>query len=271
MSADIAETGLSPFEVSAPVRTYDQSMLNINVGCGYDHRPGYINVDMDPACDPDLLLATPADLLTLGLGRFENILAKDVLEHIERPHVQGAVLDWAALLKDGGTLLVQTSSIEGLLNMIGGSDNFEDQFNWMALLFGNQVHAGDFHHSGFTRLTLTAALQAAGFEVTQPFVMIDGWMWRVSAEKRRDWTSCINQDDVPGSIEAAYTWAFERPADPDGMTYYTALAAEQGLYNAVRQIFASPEHLYKVGAKLPKVVPYTPDQFTQVTMTESPI
>ena len=29
----------------------------VSIGCGYDHRSGYLNVDMDPACNPDVLIA----------------------------------------------------------------------------------------------------------------------------------------------------------------------------------------------------------------------
>ena len=33
-----------------------ESLTRINVGCGYDKRPGYLNVGMDPNCTPDTLV-----------------------------------------------------------------------------------------------------------------------------------------------------------------------------------------------------------------------
>lgn len=29
-----------------------QGLRKLNIGCGYDKREGYVNVDVDPACEP---------------------------------------------------------------------------------------------------------------------------------------------------------------------------------------------------------------------------
>jgi len=56
--------------------------LQLNLGCGFDHRQGYVNVDSWPGCAPDYLV----DLETFPWP-FENcsithILASHVLEHL---------------------------------------------------------------------------------------------------------------------------------------------------------------------------------------------
>ncbi len=56
--------------------------MKLNLGCGFDKRPGWLNVDNFPACEPDRLLdieATPWDLPTDG---FDEVLLKHVLEHV---------------------------------------------------------------------------------------------------------------------------------------------------------------------------------------------
>jgi SAM-dependent methyltransferase len=56
--------------------------MKLNLGCGFDRREGWLNVDNFALCEPDRLLdieATPWDLPTDG---FEHVLLKHVLEHV---------------------------------------------------------------------------------------------------------------------------------------------------------------------------------------------
>ena len=56
--------------------------MKLNLGCGFDKRDGWLNVDNFALCEPDQLLeieATPWDLPDNG---FEHILMKHVLEHV---------------------------------------------------------------------------------------------------------------------------------------------------------------------------------------------
>ena len=56
--------------------------MKLNLGCGFDRRDGWLNVDHFALCEPDQLLdieATPWDLPTDG---FEHVLMKHVLEHV---------------------------------------------------------------------------------------------------------------------------------------------------------------------------------------------
>ena len=54
----------------------------LNLGCGFDKREGWLNVDGFAECEPDRLMdieQTPWDLPTDG---FEHVLLKHVLEHV---------------------------------------------------------------------------------------------------------------------------------------------------------------------------------------------
>jgi len=56
--------------------------VKLNLGCGFDKREGWLNVDNFDACEPDQMLdieTTPWDLPTDG---FEHVLMKHVLEHV---------------------------------------------------------------------------------------------------------------------------------------------------------------------------------------------
>lgn len=56
--------------------------MKLNLGCGFDKREGWLNVDNFQACEPDQMLdieTTPWDLPTNG---FDHVLMKHVLEHV---------------------------------------------------------------------------------------------------------------------------------------------------------------------------------------------
>jgi hypothetical protein len=166
----------------------------INIGCGYDKRPGYLNVDMDAACEPDILV-TDNDFSQFKRKSFQEVLAHDVLEHIPRAETANALLEWADLLAPGGNLTFQTSSIIGVANLIQEFPSYQDHANFTIYLFGNQQHPGDFHLTGFTDRTLRVHLHAALLEPS-PFTMIDGWMYRGTAKKIGDWTNLSNVQNI---------------------------------------------------------------------------
>jgi predicted SAM-dependent methyltransferase len=159
----------------------------INIGCGYDKRPGFLNVDSDPACEPDILLAGN-DFSHLPKRAFEHALAHDVLEHIERTETANALLEWVDLLKIGGTMALQTSSVLGVAKLMERHQNYCDHANFTIYLFGNQQHPGDYHHTGFTEQTLRVHLISAGLEVID-LALIDHWLFAVETRKVSDWSA----------------------------------------------------------------------------------
>lgn len=217
----------------------------INMGCGYDKRAGYLNIDVDPACQPDLLLEANAPM-PLPDGMFEEILAWDVLEHIPHAFTMSALLDWAALLETGGLLRLETSYLFGVTEVMRRDENFATDFNWTRCLFGNQAHPGDYHFVAFTERTLAAHLQAAGFE-HGPLKLRDGWLISAEAVKRRDWLR-LTHLPVEEAVERAYRDFLERPLPEDKRAYYVE-SHQNGVSvrEIVKQIAASPEHLYRIG------------------------
>ncbi|MBO9513995.1 MAG: methyltransferase domain-containing protein [Variovorax sp.] len=78
----------------------------LNLGCGFDIRPGYLNVDLHEWHKPDLV----ADITRLDMlpsGGFDEVVAQDVLEHLERHKVQGALDEWVRLLCEDGVIHIR--------------------------------------------------------------------------------------------------------------------------------------------------------------------
>lgn len=222
---------------------------SINIGCGYDKRDGFLNVDMDAACDPDLLIVDN-DLSVLPRQHFVNVVANDVLEHIPRSQTMSALLEWADLTAASGTLRISTSSILGVAKIMDGQGCAE-QLNWTKCLFGNQAHPGDFHFNGFTEATLRCHLLAAGFRPGE-IAVDDGWLFRVSSTKAEDWTELLKADlsDRAFSERVAQV-ALEREMDEPGLTWCLArLAGGRPRREVLKHYFASEERLYLMAGRV---------------------
>lgn len=221
----------------------------INIGCGFDKRPGYLNIDSDPACSPDLLVKDN-DLYSLPRGYFEEVFAKDVLEHIPRAFMMNALFDWAALLKIGGELFVQTSWIYGIIDTMRSAGTFEVIHNWKMCLFGNQAHPGDWHHNGFTEETLRVYLAAVGLK-DNGFKIDDGWLISTRAQKVEDWQSLLDISDYREFLDAAYrTFLGRVPEDGRAEANKKSAAGSKARYEEVRFLAGCPERLYKLGREL---------------------
>jgi hypothetical protein len=155
----------------------------LNLGCGWDHRAGYLNVDLQDFHKPDLV-ADVTDLALLPDGSYREIVAQDILEHISRTKTLDVLTRWSQLLAPGGTLTLRVPS---LLDLVALFDRPENQARarqelLMQSLFGTQAYDGDYHLTSFTRPLLTDYLTTAGLRVTR-WELKDEWLFDVDAAK----------------------------------------------------------------------------------------
>ena len=171
----------------------------LNLGCGYDHRAGYLNVDLFDRHEPDLV-ADVRDLAALPGDYFDEIIAHDVLEHLPRTDSRPTLAGWARLLRKGGTLSLRVPSFlhlaETLLN--GPWSSLHAHESVIHLAYGTQAAEGDFHLTSFTPLLLQQYL--TGVDLVPQFAgLLDGWMIEVVAEK-----------DASGGIDLHHTLGSRR-------------------------------------------------------------
>jgi len=74
----------------------------VNLGCGFNHRVGYINVDAFDNCNPDVLHDLNQFPYPFEDNSVDSISAHHVFEHLE--DWWGALKECARILKPGGTL-----------------------------------------------------------------------------------------------------------------------------------------------------------------------
>lgn len=75
----------------------------LNVGCGRDRRHGYVNVDISPLPDVDVVASLADQSLPFPDGAFTTILCRDILEHVE---IVPALRELHRVLAPGGAVVI---------------------------------------------------------------------------------------------------------------------------------------------------------------------
>ncbi len=87
-------------------RVGDPVPHRLNLGCGRDRKPGCLNVDVNPAVEPDLAWDLDRRPYPLPRNHFETIFANDVVEHLDDP--MGFLTEVHDLLVPGGKVVITT-------------------------------------------------------------------------------------------------------------------------------------------------------------------
>jgi GT2 family glycosyltransferase len=155
----------APAEVKAPA---PEAGLKLHLGSGTDYRPGWVNIDIDPACGPDVVSRVER------LDGFEDgtaavMEARHLFEHLTFDEARAALAEWHRVLQPGGELYLEMPDFEQCVRLLG--QHFDGAGHDLAMvgIYGWPPDIAEWGHSqvhkwGWTKTTLSEALRAAGFD-----------------------------------------------------------------------------------------------------------
>ena len=205
-------------EISLP-GGFTTVLRRINVGCGFDIRPDYVNVDMNDFHGQDVV-ADIIDLDGFPAQAFDEVFAKDVLEHFPWRLAEYAMRSWNRVLSPGGELRMITTYLPGLARRVL-SDEYRDdlplQHLTMVNLFSMQGYPGDFHCGAFTERQLRFYASRTGF-VVERVELIDGWLidFRMTKAGHSENISLV-EPDYEKFLRGLYRDVLGREADEVGL------------------------------------------------------
>lgn len=206
-----------------------EASRRLNLGCGFDKRDGYINVDMNDFHAPDVV-ADVSDLSAFPSDFYEEILAQDVLEHMTRETSEVAFKEWARLLSPTGVLRIRVPSLLGMFSLFGRHPwTAEAHKVIVQLMFGTQAYTGDFHLSGFTPPMLLEMAEKSGVMLASAW-MKDDWLFDLEFVRKRDPTD-------EQFIHQLYFSVLGRTADADGFANHLAHLQATGMREITKAAF----------------------------------
>jgi predicted SAM-dependent methyltransferase len=146
-------------------------MIKLNLGCGNHILPKpWINVDSHDFKVEKGLNFVKADICHLPFDKeyADYVLCDNVLEHLSQEDVVMALYEIRRVLKKGGKAVIIVPNFTGIaeewLNFAKhGRYEFLAHKHFSEIIFGNQMHEGEYHRSAFYPPQVNALLQAVGF------------------------------------------------------------------------------------------------------------
>ena len=142
-------------------------MTCLNLGCGNDKKLGCINLDARQDVQPDVVWNIEQLPFPFPDNYFDEIIAKDIIEHLPYSKVRPVLKELHRILKPGGKIYIQVPDLEAIFyKIILGiyRDDFEAISYWV---YGGQDYDYNFHKAGFTIIALRKILQLQGFIVDE--------------------------------------------------------------------------------------------------------
>ena len=136
------------------------SAVRVNVGCGEKPIAGYLNVDLRPLPDVDVL--ADANRLPFEPGTLDELASAHLVEHFREHHARTRLLPyWKSLLRPDGRLRIVCPNWAVMLERL--HDGRMTLAEFKLVTFGWQDYEGDDHFAMDTPETLRELLIAVGF------------------------------------------------------------------------------------------------------------
>ena len=135
---------------------------HLNLGCGNDRKPGWVNVDLDARHEPDVCDDSLAYVASLDEGSVDEIYAGHFLEHLTYDEGERFLEGCLRVLKPGGTIGIVVPDTRAIVSRYL-RDGLDLDEICAAFLYST---VQDSHHQwSYDLHTLGRALTRSGFEL----------------------------------------------------------------------------------------------------------
>jgi len=163
--------------------------MRLNLGCGGDIKPGYLNVDLKKREGVDLV----ANIMDLSFPSesFTEIFAGDILEHLYFSNAKKLLRNCYEWLKPHGTIIIHTSNMPFLARHLADGGDYNDDFHFEVLKWVYGIApAGEsdspfmVHYWSYSKESLSHVLRQIGFRISHCEVDCGGFGLYVAAYKK---------------------------------------------------------------------------------------
>lgn len=161
------------------ISSYNTGMkkLKLNLGCGFDKRDGYLNLDVDPRVKPDKVhdLYKP---LPFDDNSVNEIILQDIVEHFTKEDAIKLIQECARVLEKNGIIYIRVPNVKAILNEFTDKEDI-----LMLFVYGDTSVSGVWgaHKYGYTEKIMTDLLYSHGLQVTSTKEV--GTNWEFFAKK----------------------------------------------------------------------------------------
>lgn len=133
----------------------------LNLGCGRDHKPSWINVDIDKRVGPDIV-ADVTGRLPCTTAVVTKVLMQDILEHVTIEQGQSLLHEVRRAMKVEGELEIRIPQVDRILNKYRRYPELVHHF-----VYGNTKYSGVWgaHKAGYNYQEIVLLAMKTGFEV----------------------------------------------------------------------------------------------------------
>lgn len=143
-----------------PITLVPKTPIKLDIGSGANRRDhDYTTVDLHHENGD---IKAPMWDIPLPDNSVEAIWSEHALEHVPMSKVPETLREWYRLLKPGHRAIIQVPNFDYVAKYWLTGENRQ----WAEMMvFGNQMHDGEYHKCAFTAALLRSDCEAAGFKV----------------------------------------------------------------------------------------------------------
>lgn len=139
-----------------------KKLIKLNLGCGSTKLRGYINVDSEKKCKPDLICDFVKNPLPYEKNSVSEIVLFHTIEHIQKGYHAPLLERLYYLLIPGGKLYISYPNFWICAQY--WKENYQGKRDfWHATMFGRQLYPADFHVCAMDPTELEYLLKQLGF------------------------------------------------------------------------------------------------------------